>query len=84
MGGSLLAHAGRPMAVEVEREGDAGVSQEGLDVLGMNAFGEQQRRADMAQVVPAYIGRPARFSKGLKERLTTFWASRGVHLWRPR
>jgi hypothetical protein len=54
----LLAHPWRPMAVKVEREADAGVSRESLDVLGMDAFGEQQRRAGVAQqIVPPYFGK---------------------------
>lgn len=54
------------MAVEVERKGDAGVSQKGLDVLGMDAFGEEQRRAGVAQIVPADVGESGTSQQGLE------------------
>ena len=44
-------HAGQDVGVGVQGERDAGVSQEFLDVLGVNVSGEEQGGAGVPEVV---------------------------------
>ena len=44
-------HAGQDVGVGVEGEGDAGVSEELLDVLGVDISGEKQGGAGVPEVV---------------------------------
>ncbi len=64
-GCGLISHRWRPMAVQVHRDPDAGVSQKGLDELGMYPLREQHRGAGVPQVVEADIGQ----ARPLQQRL---------------
>ena len=71
----LIPHARYDVAVGVEDYGNVGVPEELLDVLRVDALYEQQGGARVPQIVQDLTrGSCARFSSGLKWRLTTFEA----------
>src|SRR5262249_11098648 len=49
---------GEHMAVDVQRDGDLGVTQELRNDLGIDPSAEEQRRSRMAQVMEADAGQP--------------------------
>ena len=53
--GGLAAHAGQHVTVGVERNGDAGVSEQLLDELRVDVSLEQERRAGVPEVVEGYL-----------------------------
>ena len=61
-----------PSASTYQGLAGSSVSHEMLDHLRVHAAPEQQGGAGVAKVVPAYVGQPARRSRGLKYLFTMF------------
>jgi hypothetical protein len=58
------AHAGYEVRVGVQRDGDSGMPQEFLHVLGMDIARQEQRGARVPEIVESYLGQ----ARTLQER----------------